>query len=92
MGVDVEGFDRMTQLKRVKERFVSHEDDEATLSLLQIWTAKEAVYKASRHPGLPLSAIAVKASFADALGFRYLLEWQQIGDTALICTACSFNT
>lgn len=58
IGVDIESAERTGQLSRVASRFVGTDDD-PSLTLLELWTAKEAVYKAVRRVGLPLAAIAV---------------------------------
>lgn len=59
IGVDIER-DR-EQLKRVAPKFVNYSDD-GSLSLLQLWTAKEAAFKAAGEPDLTVGAITVEAS------------------------------
>lgn len=86
IGVDIEGTDRLRQLERVRSRFEGP-DDVPSLGLLRLWTAKEAVYKAARQPGLPLAAIAVSPQSALALGRRFQLEWRPITPGALLCLA-----
>lgn len=88
LGVDIEGADRLRQLERVRSRFVGP-DDSTSLGLLRLWTAKEAVYKAARHPGLSLTAIAVGPEWAVALGRRYQLEWRPVTPVALLCLAAA---
>lgn len=63
VGVDIESDRREHQLRRVADRFVSPDDD-SSLSLLHLWTAKEALYKAIRQPATPLTAIRVDTSSA----------------------------
>ena len=43
--------------------------------LLRMWTAKEAVYKAARTPGLGLDEIYVSGSRATARGIGYRLDY-----------------
>lgn len=94
IGIDIESTGRTAQLERVRARFVDPED-EPTLSLLRLWTAKEAVYKASRQPGLPLTAIAVTstassapdtASAATPDGRTFALAWHLL-PSAILCLA-----
>lgn len=66
IGVDIESSSRDAQLRRVAPRFVGP-SDHPSLSLLHLWTAKEAAYKALRTAGLPLTAIAVTPASAAAL-------------------------
>ena len=61
IGVDIESPRRSSQLERVRSRFVAKTDDTAVLSLLHLWTAKEAAYKAVGKPGLSLTDITVRA-------------------------------
>ncbi|MCC8175193.1 MAG: 4'-phosphopantetheinyl transferase superfamily protein [Bacteroidales bacterium] len=82
IGIDIE-HPRDTQLQRVKERFVSPKDS-PILSLLHLWTAKEAVYKAAASPGLSLTDIVVtpqSATIPD--GRQFNLCWHNIGDEML---------
>lgn len=61
-GIDIEDVSRREQLKRVASRFLAHDEiafangttdcRENCEILLQAWTAKEAIYKACRRPGL----------------------------------------
>lgn len=62
IGVDIESTDRSAQLERVRRRFVAEADDTGPLSLLHLWTAKEAAYKAAGQPGLSLTDITVDRS------------------------------
>ncbi len=85
IGIDIE-HPRDTQLERVRERFVSPHDS-PTLSLLHLWTAKEAVYKAAATPGLTLASINVTPSCATLPDGRvFHLYWHKL-PTALLCVA-----
>lgn len=74
IGIDIEAPRR--QLERTASRFLSVDEKSrlATLIdpaeridfLLRCWTAKEAVYKAARTPGLPLAAIVTDRDFLTA--------------------------
>ena len=55
-GVDIEE-PRMDQLARVRSKFLTPAEMAAEVNLLTAWTAKEAVFKAARTPGLGLSMI-----------------------------------
>lgn len=60
IGIDVERL--RSQLHRIKSKYLTAREIPeytTTRQLLQIWTAKEAVYKAAGIPGLPLAAIEV---------------------------------
>lgn len=61
VGVDIEA--PRPQLQRVGRRFVCARDSSG-LSLLQLWTAKEAAFKAACLPGLVISEIPVTGSSA----------------------------
>ncbi|MCC8036627.1 MAG: 4'-phosphopantetheinyl transferase superfamily protein [Bacteroidales bacterium] len=85
IGIDIEEA-RNEQLERVRERFATPADS-PTLSLLQQWTAKEAVFKAAGTPGLPLTDITVTPTSATTPDGRvYTLSWHQIGSN-LLCLA-----
>ena len=75
VGVDTESA--RPQLARVAPRFLAPgEDVSLDLSyLLRMWTAKEAVYKAARTPGLGLDEIYVSGSRATARGIGYRLDY-----------------
>lgn len=74
IGIDVEA--PRQQLERTASRYLSTDEKSrlATLVdsaeridfLLRCWTAKEAVYKAARTPGLPLAAIVTDRDFLTA--------------------------
>lgn len=84
IGIDIET--PRPQLMRVCHKFLSENErrfipaDDITL-LLKAWTAKEAVYKAARTPGLPLADIEIVPGFthAHALGRTYTLHYPQPG-------------
>lgn len=76
-GIDIEA--PRTQLRRIASRLISPDDrlpDLDLFTLLRLWTAKEAVYKALRATALPLDAIAVDlpAMRATALGQTFALS------------------
>lgn len=76
-GIDIEA--PREQLRRVASRLISPDDrlpDLDLFTLLRLWTAKEAVYKALRATALPLDAIAVDlpAMRATALGQTFALH------------------
>lgn len=76
-GIDIEA--PREQLRRVASRLISPDDrlpDLDLFTLLRLWTAKEAVYKALRATALPLDAIAVDlpAMRATALGRSFALS------------------
>lgn len=76
-GIDIEA--PREQLRRVASRLISPDDrlpDLDLFTLLRLWTAKEAVYKALRASALPLDAIAVDlpAMHATALGQTFALH------------------
>ncbi len=88
IGIDIESSLRHKQLARVARKFVAEADELSALSLLHLWTAKEAVYKAMGMPGLGLTAITVGASgHATAAGRRLKVAWQPCGTDALIALA-----
>lgn len=66
IGIDIEN-PRPQQLARVATRF-ANPDEIKTFNgnLLQIWTIKEAAYKALRTPGLSLTAITATPTTAHA--------------------------
>lgn len=74
IGIDVEA--PRQQLERTASRFLSVDEKTRLDSLvdpaeridylLRCWTAKEAVYKAARTPGLPLAAIVTDRDFHTA--------------------------
>lgn len=74
IGIDIEA--PRLQLERTASRFLSVDEKSRLDSLvdpaeridflLHCWTAKEAVYKAARTPGLPLAAIVTDRDFLTA--------------------------
>lgn len=87
IGVDIESTRRTDQLTRVSRRFASQEE-QRYLSLLEIWTAKEAVYKAMGLPGLSLTDIKIDAGgAATAAGRELRVAWIPFGSEALISIA-----
>lgn len=99
IGADIEC--QRPQLERVRQKFLTAdenrrrdriEDGNAGMDfLVKCWTAKEAVYKAARTPGLGLTEIEVTDDFrmADARGTRYALSYHSTdaGETICIATA-----
>lgn len=84
-GIDIEA--PREQLTRVARKFVAPGEEAGSLaSLLRLWTAKEAVYKAARTPGLSLTDIIVSADMAAAGERRYRLHYFNLGDS-LLCAA-----
>lgn len=79
IGADIES--PRVQLVRVADKFLSEREKQvltgnlSARSLLPYWTAKEAVYKAARTPGLSLTEIEVTADSATARGHRYSLHY-----------------
>ena len=76
-GIDIEA--PREQLRRVASRLISPHDrlpDLDLFTLLRLWTAKEAVYKALRATALPLEDIVVDlpAMRATALGRSFALS------------------
>ena len=61
--------------------------------LVKCWTAKEAVYKAARTPGLGLTEIEVSADFsrADARENRYALSYHSSDTGETICVATAIK-
>lgn len=58
IGIDAESASRQTQLERIAPRFLSPiQFPHWKSNLLQAWTLKEAIYKASSTPGWPLESI-----------------------------------
>lgn len=97
-GIDIES--PRPQLERVRTKYLTPEE-ETQLSeitspgrrmdfLLRCWTAKEAVYKADRTPGLGLKEIKVNASFTGATtpNHRYTLGYHTVGEGEILCAAC----
>ena len=96
IGVDVER--ERPQLARVRRKFLSEKElewiSEADMpALLRAWTAKEAVYKAARTPGLPLTEIELRSDFGEAVaeGRRYALSYPDEGAGRCVCVAVSLN-
>lgn len=94
VGVDIESVSRVAQLGRVASRFVGPDDD-PSLTLLELWTAKEAVYKAVRRAGLPLVSIAVTKTIpgtgrATVAGNTLSLSWSLV-DEGVMCLAKDFT-
>lgn len=110
IGIDVEA--PRQQLERTASRFLSTDEKSrlATLVdpaeridfLLRCWTAKEAVYKAARTPGLPLAAIVTDRDFLTATVTsspsaesaalaahcrRYALTYRQLPTAETLCIA-----
>lgn len=87
------------QLMRVAPRFLGPEEkarfdslsgeDERMEFLLRCWTAKEAVYKCARTPGLALTEIRLSASAdtAEARGNRYTLWFYGHPEEAITAVA-----
>lgn len=67
VGIDIEA--PRAQLERVERKF-RNEGDSSRLSLLELWTAKEAVFKAAGIAGLTVGQIAVCARHEAAVGHR----------------------
>ena len=75
-GVDIEE-PRLDQLARVRAKFLTPGEMSANVDLLTAWTAKEAVFKAARTPGLGLSMIDTLSAPGLALlpdGRRFRLQ------------------
>lgn len=98
IGIDIER-PRM-QLRRVATRFLTDDeypklcllDEDRQLDhLLKKWTAKEAVYKAARTPGLGLKEIQVSDDFsrAETPGQAYRLSYHRFSDGEMLCIALS---
>ena len=99
IGADIES--PRPQLRRVCSRFLNsaeqlrltEEDNTASAAmnfLLKCWTAKEAVYKAARTPGLGLTEISISQDFtrANARGQWYDLAFHDAPATEeIICVA-----
>ncbi|MDE7474379.1 MAG: 4'-phosphopantetheinyl transferase superfamily protein [Duncaniella sp.] len=98
LGIDIEA--PRPQLERVRSRFLTTEEtaefDAITSAtgkmefLLKCWTAKEAVYKAARTPGLGLKEIHLDKGLtrAETQGVRYGLSYHGTDDGQIICVAC----
>ncbi len=91
-GVDIEA--PREQLRRVESR-IRHAKDSSTLSPLELWTAKEATFKAAGIETLTLPHIAVReggvaeiypAGAAEAWGKRFRISYHTL-DGALIALA-----
>lgn len=91
-GVDIEA--PREQLRRVDSR-IRHANDSCTLSPLELWTAKEATFKAAGIATLTLPHIAVKnggaaeiypAGVPEGCGRRFRISYHQL-DSALIALA-----
>lgn len=90
IGIDIESHGRDRQMERVAPRF-RHPADSPGLTLLQLWTAKEAAYKAWLTPGLPLTAIRIArqpgSAVASAPGLPDLaVAWHPL-QASLLCLA-----
>lgn len=82
IGVDIEA--PRDQLQRIEHKFRC-EADSRELSLLQLWTAKEAVFKAANCPALTISQIAIlSACEAIADNRRFSLTYFPLPDGAMI--------
>lgn len=98
VGIDIET--PRAQLARVKDKFLNTEEaarieaDDAPDSLgllLRYWTAKEAVYKLMRTPGLSLTEIILSTdmSTASAIGKIVSLSFEETdrGELIAYCTS-----
>ncbi|MDE7151555.1 MAG: 4'-phosphopantetheinyl transferase superfamily protein [Candidatus Amulumruptor sp.] len=85
-GVDIEDPCREGQLRRIASRFVSAADD-PSLTPCEIWTAKEAAYKAFGRRGLPLLDIRVGREAVEAPGLCARVAWTCIAGAAVIAIA-----
>ena len=97
-GIDIES--PRQQLERVSTKFLTPEEqsrldairsaDRRMDFLLKCWTAKEAVYKAARTPGLGLKEIHVDGSFTHAATQEadYRLTYHSAGEGQILCAAC----
>ena len=65
-GIDIEAH--REQVKKIQSKFVHPSESfaESTQELIQLWTAKEAVYKAAEIPGLELNKQLLIAPFEEA--------------------------
>lgn len=82
-GVDIEYAGRVGQLQRIASRFISVADD-STLTPCQIWTAKEAAYKAFGRRGLPLLDILVGRGTVTASGLSGRVAWIDVAPDAVM--------
>lgn len=82
-GVDIEDAGRTGQLQRIASRFISAADD-ATLTPCEIWTAKEAAYKAFGRRGLPLLDIRVGRGTVTAPGLSGRVAWIDVAPDAVM--------
>lgn len=101
IGADIESA--RPQLERVKSKFLTADesqrkdrikDADAGMDFLaKCWTAKEAVYKTARTPGLGLTEIEVSADFsrADARENRYTLSYHSSDTGETICVATAIK-
>lgn len=88
-GIDIEA--PREQLRRVARRFVAPGEEAGSLtSLLSLWTAKEAVYKAARTPGLSLTDIVVSADLAMTGERSYRLYYSAVAG-AMLCVAVALD-
>lgn len=97
IGIDIESGRQ--QLRRVASRFLSStevqrferacDEDRQMDFLLHCWTAKEAIYKAARTPGLGLTEIETTDDFQTATSRKqtYALSYHSLNNNELICTA-----
>lgn len=96
IGVDVER--ERPQLVRVRCKFLSEKElewiSEGDMhALLRAWTAKEAIYKAARTPGLPLTAIELSPGFGEGVAGskHYALAYPDDSDGRCVCVAMRLN-
>lgn len=82
-GVDIEDSGRVGQLRRVASRFISPSDDPA-LTPCEVWTAKEAAYKAFGLRGLPLLEICVGREAVTAPGMAARVAWVDVAPAAVM--------
>lgn len=82
-GVDIEDSGRVGQLQRIAPRFISPADD-STLTSCQIWTAKEAAYKAFGRRGLSLLDIRVGRQSVTAPGLSARVAWIYMAPAAVM--------
>lgn len=82
-GVDIEDSGRVGQLRRVASRFISPADD-PELTPCEIWTAKEAAYKAFGLRGLPLLDIRVGRATVTAPGLSARVGWVDVAPAVVM--------
>ena len=91
IGVDVEDY--RSQLRRVASRFVApcegNPEELTDTQLLKLWTAKEAIYKVARTPGLGLQEIEVdtESGLGKARGATYRLTFQPLREARMLAVA-----